>query len=1479
MRRIYAVLISLLFSLASYAQLRCSFTHYSIEDGLSQKTIMNILEDRNGFMWFATWDGINKFDGYTFTTYKAGKNNAVSFANNRVDYIYEDPFGYLWIMTYDNRFHRFDPKREIFTQVPASGIESNAHIHSIKILPNGHIWLLTENEGAYRVIQQENDPSFELEIYSTNAGNFPVRNVSEVLLDEQQTEWLLTDNGLWSLAHGSQTPVSCFMDAPQATQVSHQAFYCYLETNNEIWFGSDKGRIWKYNKLQKNFELKEFSCNSQITAIHRLAGDELMLTSGLDGFFTYDSVTEQQHHYTTSNSRLPGNQIANVYVDRCKEVWLDIDKVEGVSHFNPFTRQIKHETIPTEQGNAYRSQPKFHILEDVNGYLWVHPFGGGLSYFDRDNNQLRPFYNEPGADNWRFSNKLHSIMSDREGNLWMSTHSKGLEKISFFPESFSLVTPEPLPYESLINDARSMYEDHLGRLWLGTKEGKIRIYNSQNQYLGYLTADGKIAQSGKQMPGVAYHIMQDQNGNYWISTKGDGLIQLTGMQETFRVTHYKHDPNNIYSLSDNNIYCTHEDRYGRIWIATFGGGLNYLEPGTAKNNLFIHHKNNLKGWPIDHCYRTRVVTSDHKGNIWVGSTSGAISFSADFTNPETIVFNHHYRKQGKEHSLSNNDVYSILNTKDNNLYLATFGGGLNKLLSLSEDGEAVFKFYTVKDGLPSDVLLCIEEDEHGHLWISTENGLCKFDTADEHTENYDDNNFNFRAGFNEGASFKKADGEMLFGTSYGMLIFTPDTIRKSAYVPPVAFTRFQIANEDIHPATSSRLEFIPNETHQVILSHKDNIFTIRYAALDMKAPDNIRYAYMLEGFDRGWNYVDKQRAATYTNLPKGDYIFKVRSTNSDGIWVENTRQLAITVLPSFWETPWAYILYILLIMGVIFITVYILFTIYRLKHEVFVEQQISDIKLRFFTNISHELRTPLTLISGPVEHVLNNSTLTPDIREQLQLVERNTSRMLRLINQILDFRKIQNKKMKMRVQRVDLVQFVRRVMDNFESLAEVHRIDFILETENKQLYLWLDIDKLEKIVFNLVSNAFKYTPQEKMIKVFIREEEETVSLGVEDQGIGIAENRKESIFVRFENLMDKSLFDTPSTGIGLSLVKELVEMHQATITVESKLGKGSIFLVTFHKGKEHFDETTEFILTDYYDTPLTMKPIDEVAVTERAGLPETAEETEAEKQLMLIVEDNDELRGFLKTIFISHFRVAEAADGNEGLYKAEQLMPNIIISDVMMPGRSGIEIVQALKGNLATSHIPVVLLTAKSSTESKLKGLEYGADDYIAKPFSSTYLQARVENLLTQRRKLQELYRSTLISIAPATDSQQTTAAQPETTSAELSPNDRKFMEKLVELMEQNMNNDDLVVNDLVKEMAVSRSVFFKKLKALTGLAPVEFIKEMRITRAAQLIETGEFTMTQIACMVGINDSRYFSKCFKQMYGMTPTKYKEQKFY
>ncbi len=1462
MKRHFLLLVTLLPFLIAKSQPACTFTHYSAEDGLSQNAVMSMVQDQNGILWFSTWDGINSFDGYDFKVYKAQQGNHVALTNNRVDLLEVDSYNYIWLQTYDNCIYRFDQRTEKFEQVPAENGSNEVKCTSIRVLPDGIIWLLSDTEGAVRVKTDPEDHTLTTRTYATHAyGNTPAC-VYDVFCDRNDQEWLLTDNGLLKFAAGIDTPVTYFLKNKLEPDEQPQAFYAWCSFGDELFFGSDKGRVWCYSLENETFRLWELPVKDRIVAINEIKGIGLLVTTEQSGLVLSDAATREVRVYDKTNCpNFPSDAFHSVYVDRWQEVWFEMTEWGKVCHFDPFTKVFRQEQMPVEEKGADRSFPNFHICEDLHGNLWVHPQGGGFAWYDREQKKLLPFYNNPDSPDWRFSNRLHAMLSDKQGNLWLCTHSKGLEKVTFLNSQFNVYPRTERSYDLNASSVRAFFEDSEGRVWMGKRDGKIELYSYDFDYLGFLTEDGTVSQTGKPLLGVAYHIMQDAADNIWIATKGGGIILLEKAGSRFKVTHFLYDEDDIYSLSHNSVYWLHEDGHGRIWVATFGGGLNYIQRNADGKYVFINTRNHLKGFPNDRCYRVRHISSDKKGNIWVGTSDGALCFKEDFKDPESVVFHLYAHIPDDLHCLSHNNVYRILTTSSGETYLATFGGGLNQLVSLDDAGRAIFQSYTRKDGLPTDVLLSVEEDASGDLWISTESGLSKFIPPERRFDNYSEVDFGRNVRFEENTSLNLHTGRLLFGSTSGVLYFEPEHIRKSAYVPPVILSSLRISNQEVVPGMEgSLLEQSLNSTDCLKLSHKENIITLSFAALDLLHPENIRYAYCLEGFDKDWNYVDKQRTATYTNLPKGDYQFKVRSTNSDGVWVENERTLNISVLPSFWETPYALAIYLLAFVCVLFTGVYILFTIYRLKHEVSVEQQVSDIKLRFFTNVSHELRTPLTLIAGPVEYVLHQKDLSDDVREQLRVVERNTDRMLRMVNQILDFQKIQKNKMKLRVEQIDIVPFIHQLMDHFKSLAEEHRIDFLFESEKSSLKLWVDVDKLEKMVFNLLSNAFKYTPPGKMITLFIHENEHSVAIGVQDQGIGIPKSKIASLFVRFENLLDKNLFNQQSSGIGLSLVKELVELHHGIIRVESKEGEGSCFTVELLKGKAHYTENVEFILSDAI----------EVDSEETEESPQETDRNASEHKTMLLVEDNLELRFFLRSIFATDFHVVEAVNGAEGLEKALKFVPDIIISDIRMPEKDGISMTQDLHAHLTTSHIPIVLLTAKSDTESKLKGMELGADDYITKPFSATYLQARVENILARRVKLQQLYCARLMQVNLHPEETDTTS------SSDMTGQDRRFMERLTALMEKNMDNGDLMVDDLVHELAVSRSVFFKKLKMLTGFSPIEFIKEMRVKRAAQLIERGDYNMTQIAYMVGINDPRYFSKCFKQRFGMTPTEYKEE---
>jgi signal transduction histidine kinase/AraC-like DNA-binding protein len=905
------------------------------------------------------------------------------------------------------------------------------------------------------------------------------------------------------------------------------------------------------------------------------------------------------------------------------------------------------------------------------------------------------------------------------------------------------------------------------------------------------------------------------------------------------------------SLSDNSVYSIFQDSRKRIWLGTYGGGLNLIGEDDKGKMIFIHSGNRLRNYPEVYAQIVRYIT-EVNNTMLIGSMHGLLSFSSTFESPEEISFFRNVRNEYIASSLSNNDVMYIYSGSGNQLYLLTQNGGVNKVVSgnLLSD-KIVFEVIGELQGFASDLTLSMTEDQSGNLWIASRQDLSRYNPSNGLINNFGSYYFKQDFIFSESKATKTSKGTILFGTNKGILEINPSTMSESNYVPPLVFTEIKLNNH----AVSAPI----NQLKNIDLKPKQRNFSIQFSALDFNNSKEIRYAYMLEGLEKEWHFVNDNRSAEYIKIPKGHYRFLVKSTNSDGVWVDNERQLAITVLPTFWETPWAWLIYIIFFMLLVSSIVYVLFVIYRLRHEVTAEQQLSEIKLRFFTDISHELRTPLTLISSPVTDVLEHEELSAPARENLTIAQHNSKRLLHLVDQILDFRKIQANKMKLMVEETEICSFISLIMENFQFKAKEKEINYLFDAKEDKIYLWIDKDKFEKIIFNLLSNAFKYTPPGKSIRIELSKTEEYIKIAVHDEGIGIPAAKISSLFQRFETLLSQNIL-LPSSGIGLSLVKELVELHHAKIEVYSEAGKGSSFSLIFPLGNAHFtnDPQVEFLLSDQ-QTEMDLWP-EEQSETRQ-------EEDMQDRQSILIVEDNTELMSFLHNILSRDYMVLQAANGQEGWNKSQEMLPDIIISDVVMPVMDGLDMVKKIKENSNTCHIPIILLSSKASLDDRIKALERGIDDYITKPFSASHLITRIQALLEQRKFLQDYYLNKF-------GKNQTSDADLSHESPIIASYDEHFITQVIDYIEQNIDNALLVVEDLAKEFSMSRSVFYKKIKSLFGLSPVDLIRTIRIKRAVHLIDSSAYSFTEIAYMCGFNDLSYFGKCFKKQVGLSPSEYK-----
>lgn len=1442
----------LLFSLLvtpyiTVAQPICKLDHFSVYNGLAQRTVQDIAQDSKGFIWFSTWNGLNKFDGYTFKQYKAFPGDGCTLTSNRLSYITQTQTCDIWCQTYDLRAYLFDSQNEQFIDILRPFEIENQQIYSVRsiyALPKGISWIVCE-QGAFRMEEQNCKEGKGITFYNPNHDILKGGEVATIYQDTDGDEWVLTSKGL-SVIGKKQIQSSI-------------PFKSINENNHQIYLISDNNQMAIYQPETQTLQFEDIPYSfSTINSIQNLGQDTIGLgtDNGLCLFFAKEKGYQLINPSTSGN---PYPWVSSAFKDRYGELWL-FSNLPGVTHYNLLTGEKWHHRTPKEDLPKAERSNRSLIFEDPQGVLWMIPQQGGLCYYDREQQLLKPYYRNYNDPSSKYSPVVLNYFLDKQGNFW-SCNQWDITKISFFPESSQLQVIDS-GFET-----RASFIDKENNLWVATKKGLIRVYYPDGNLKGYLTPEGNISSHTTFFSKNIYCFMEDDKGHIWMGSKSDGLFRLERAgNNNFHVHQFSHQENDPYSISHNSIYSIFQDHQRRIWVGCHGGGLNLMEETPQGKIRFLHSGNHLKKYPKDHSSKIRYITEVNR-TLLIGTTEGLLTASCEFEDLEQLEFHRNIRIPDKASSLSSNDVTFIYTDSRKDTYVLTFTGGVNKILSKDLlNNQLEFKTYTTKDGLSSDLVQSIIEDAQGNLWVISENSLIRFYPEEESFESYDRKYFQQEFYFTEAAPIQNRHQQILLGTSTGLLKIHPEKLQKSTYTPPIVFTGFKTQGtlQNLHIDDLDELELKPTERN----------VTFQFAALDYVDSESIEYIYRMKGLEDDWNKAEKGRSATYINLPPGEYELQIRATNSDGVWMENARILPIIVLPTFWETYWAWGIYIIALLLFITAIVYIILYIYHLHHRINLEQQLTQIKLRFFTDISHELRTPLTLISSPVTEVLEHETLSSNARKQLTLVHKNTDRMLHLINQILDFRKIENKKMKVLLEKTDVILLLQKVMDSFRLIAEEKNIDFQLQTTQQSIYTWVDQDKIEKIIFNLLSNAFKYTPANKSITVNVSVEDDMLVILVMDKGIGIDPKKQQSLFQRFETLVKHNIL-RPSSGIGLSLVKELIELHSGSIEVKSQLEVGSQFTVRLPMDQSVYQKSknTEFILNDKPSLNETIEPAESIISDVSPELITHQTEYVPDKKeaiSVLIVEDNVELRTFLSDILSGNYQVIEAINGEKGLECAQKQIPDLIISDIMMPVMDGLDMVKRIKEDRNICHIPIILLSAKSSLDDRIQGLEQGIDDYITKPFSATYLKTRIKSLLYQRKQLQEIYLNQWLEKQKENP---VPIIEIEPSLPKITPFDDQFIEQVMKIMDKHMDNSKLTIDEFAQELNMGRTVFYQKLKSIIGLSPSNFIHEMRIKRAKQLIESGEYNISSIAYMTGFNDPKYFSKCFKKKYGVSPSEY------
>ena len=1300
MKRLHTLFLLLTIAINIAAQPICQVKHFSVSDGLAQGNVMSILQDQKGLVWFSTWNGLNKFDGYTFKTYKTSQESKYAFGSNRMGTISESKYGDIWCPTYDGQACLFDVETEKFIDVlqpiELSTKQTN-NVTRIYSLEKGIAWILCESGYAFRVDEQLCKKGEGITLYSASNHNLKGNQIFNIYQDSEEDEWILTDKGVSII--GKKTLDTDF------------PFQFITQIKETIYLIAENDKLARYDFHTKKLKFVDIPYpHHKINNVTTIGKD--MLALGTDnGVILYSIPKNSFQQIDIRTATQTSNDVESVYQDHLGDIWI-FSKDPGIVHLNLATNEKEHLFTPKDEIIKHGRKSRKLIFEDNAKNLWLLPTEGNFCYYDRKERTLKPLLTDINNPKSIFSPLVRSYTLDNQGNCWFAT-ARGVEKLCFFPQSYQFNLTD---YEA---ETRAFLQDSNKRLWTASKSNYIQIFAPDGNLVGYLSKQGNIIKEKQSFYNGVYSILEDKDGNIWLGTKEIGLFQLkkTGANH-YSIHHFEHQTNDPYSLSSNSIYAIFQDSRNNIWIGCYGGGLNLLAQAKDGKVSFIHSNNELRNYPIAYGMKVRNIAEAPGGVILVGTTNGLLTFSNNFERLEEIKFYRNIRRPGDKNSLSANDIMHIYTDKNKTTYVVSFTGGVNKVISPNLLNENIqFKNYDKNNGLASDLALSMIEDTQNQLWVVSEIALSKFDPAKETFENYELSSIYQEFNFSEALPIINARNQIILGTDKGFLEVSPEKMRKSSYVPPIVFTGLKIQGHltDHSIDNLEELELEPSQRN----------VTFQFAALDYVNPKGILYAYRLQGLEEEWNEADNNRSASYINLPAGKYQLQVKSTNSDGVWVDNVRTLSIHVLPTFWETYWAWLFYFILFILFTASIVYVLFYIYRLRHRVDMEQQLANIKLRFFTDISHELRTPLTLISSPVTEVLENEPLSPSAREHLTLVHQNTERMLRLMNQILDFRKIQNQKMKLLIEETDLIPLLQKVMSSFKLIAEEKNINYQLTSTIQSVYSWVDRDKFEKIFFNLLSNAFKYTPADKSITVNITTKEKTVEIEVADEGIGIAVEKQHSLFQRFESLVKQNILQ-PSSGIGLSLVKEMVEMHHGTITVNSQPGIGSRFTVSLPLQREIFEEDVqvEFILNDSQSS--APHPVDSMKAPEEVEEKEDLE-TNSDGFSILVVEDNEELKAFLKSILSENYTVITASNGEEGLQHAVDDLPDLIISDVMMPGMDGFTLCRKIRER---ESVPVLFLTARVLEEDQLRGYELGADDYILKPFSLRVLLAKCQAVL-----------------------------------------------------------------------------------------------------------------------------------------------------
>jgi signal transduction histidine kinase/ligand-binding sensor domain-containing protein/DNA-binding response OmpR family regulator len=1386
---------------------------------LANNTVRSFYQDSKGFIWMCTIDGLCRYDGNSFMTLRPDPSRAVSLVDQRTNIIKEDKNGFIWIGTTAELYSCYDMKRDRFVDYTGNG-ELHLRYTNLFITDGGDGWLFHNNGNGARHIQYENG-AFSSVIHTKERNNLPDNRVSFICESPKNTVWIGTQSGLAVVAENDTHIIDNRKDYRFAAG----------DRKRKIFFITRQNEVMTYDILSKKREniLSLPVATEQSTPTGCIYHNERLIILTTEGVFTYDI---RDGKVTRGNDLLKEDlRGGTVITDNRGNDWI-YNHSGKLWYINKEKNISRLFTLIPEDKVGYVDYERYSIVHDSRNIIWISTYGNGLFAYHIASEKMYHYTSSVDGSSPIGADFLHNVFEDRSGAIWVGTDHAGISVLTVMNEDVRRIYPEDKQLMDRSNTIRMIRKAGNGNILVATRKGQVYEYNGQMT---------KVIQK-QSYPSSIYEIIRDARGKTWLGSRGSGLC--------IGDKWYRNNPGDPHSLSNNNIFHIYKDAKGRMWIATFGGGLDLAtENETGDGYTFRHFFNSNYS-----TRQMRLIGEDKNGMLWCGCDDGLFVFHPDsLINNPTDYF--HYNCLSGH--LKSNEIRALLCDTKGNMWVGTAGSGLSVCKPENDYESLVFQSMTTDNGLVNNTVQSLVEDRFNNIWITTEYGISRLITGNNAFENYSFSIYGLGNAYCENSACMNDRGELIFGSNHGLIVIDPSTLKKVSSSSPVVFTKLTI--NGIETNASDKEAPMPQSlsySDKLTLNHKQNTFAIDFSTFNFSESNMTKYSYFLDNYDRTWSAAATENRASYKNIPPGRYTLRVKAGNSAGVWDAREASMQIVIHPPFWKTTYAYLLYAILIVAILYLTFRIARNFARLNNKIKLEEQLTNYKLVFFTNISHEFRTPLTLIKGGLEKMEQKADLLPkELHSPLRIMDKSVKRLLRLINQLLEFRKMQNDKLALSLEETDVIAFLKEIFYSFKDIAQSKNMDFRFISPSEHYKMYVDKEKTDKMIYNLLSNAFKYTPSGGKITLAVTIDPvgKHLRMQVSDNGVGIPKEKQEELFKRFM----QSSFSSDSIGIGLHLTHELVNVHQGNIFFHENEGGGSVFTITLPLDRSKYRDN-DFLIPNN----LLMRKVANAVYkdADETHLPEDEFTKPLNPYKILIIEDDSDVLLYLKEELSIYFETDTAEDGKAGLRKTENDEYDLILCDVLMPNLNGFDVTRRLKSDFNTSHIPVILLTALSTQENMIEGFENGADAYISKPFSIKLLLARIFKLMEQREILRKKY-----------------ASEPGVMHTSICTNDkdREFAEKLNHVLEKNMSNDRFSIDDFAREMKVGRTIFYKKVKGVTGYSPNEYVRIIRMKKAAELLQTENLTVSEVSYKIGINDPFYFSKCFKTQFGMAPSVYQK----